>query len=104
MPVRGYVLIEAEVGRAKAVGEAVKALRHKDAKVIAPYGGDTAFLFQINRRGWPVGGNIEGKIARGATDYVTVTFDEEANRLLGECGPVLKTEKYAILSIRHCNR
>jgi hypothetical protein len=35
MSVRGYVLIEAEVGKAKAVGEAVTALEHKDAKVVS---------------------------------------------------------------------
>ncbi len=35
MTVRGYVLIEAEVGKAKAVGEAVKNLKHKDAKVLS---------------------------------------------------------------------
>ena len=35
MSVRGYVLIEAEVGKAKAVGEAVKTLSHKDAKVVS---------------------------------------------------------------------
>jgi len=35
MSVRGYVLIEAEVGKAKAVGEAVKALSHKDARVVS---------------------------------------------------------------------
>ena len=33
MAFRGYVLIEAEVGRAKGVGEAVLALRHADARV-----------------------------------------------------------------------
>ena len=30
---RGYVLIEAEVGRAKGVGDAVVALKHADARV-----------------------------------------------------------------------
>lgn len=35
MAVRGYVLIEAEVGKAKAVGEAVSGLRHPDARVLA---------------------------------------------------------------------
>jgi len=35
MSVRGYVLIEAEVGKAKAVGEAVHKVVHKDAKVTA---------------------------------------------------------------------
>ena len=33
MPVRGYILIEAEVGHAKSVGEAVTALNHGDARV-----------------------------------------------------------------------
>ena len=34
MAVRGYVLIEAEVGRSKSVGEAVLKLKHPDAKVV----------------------------------------------------------------------
>ncbi len=33
MTVRGYILIEAEVGRAKGVGEAVAKLQHPDARV-----------------------------------------------------------------------
>ena len=33
MAVRGYILIEAEVGHAKSVGEAVVALKHADARV-----------------------------------------------------------------------
>jgi len=35
MTVRGYVLIEAEVGKAKAVGEAVQTLTHPDARVLS---------------------------------------------------------------------
>ncbi len=35
MAFRGYVLIEAEVGHAKGVAEAVTALKHKDARVVA---------------------------------------------------------------------
>ena len=34
MAVRGYVLIEAEVGRSKSVGESVLKLTHADAKVV----------------------------------------------------------------------
>lgn len=33
MAVRGYVLIEAEVGRSKGVGEAVLKMKHPDARV-----------------------------------------------------------------------
>ena len=35
MSVRGYVLIEGEVGKAKSVGELVQALSHSDATVIS---------------------------------------------------------------------
>ncbi len=35
MAVRGYVLIEGEVGKAKSVGEAVQALVHPDANVLS---------------------------------------------------------------------
>ncbi len=35
MAVRGYVLIEGEVGKAKSVGEAVKALTRPDAQVVS---------------------------------------------------------------------
>ena len=35
MSVRGYILIEAEVGKAKAVGESVRAMIHGDARVVA---------------------------------------------------------------------
>jgi len=35
MAVRGYVLIEAEVGKAKAVGEAIRSVKHDEARVLA---------------------------------------------------------------------
>ena len=35
MAVQGYILIEAEVGKAKAVGEALQKLSHSDAKVVS---------------------------------------------------------------------
>jgi DNA-binding Lrp family transcriptional regulator len=35
LAIRGYVLIETEVGSAKSVGEAMQQLAHRDARVIA---------------------------------------------------------------------
>lgn len=70
-------------------GKAVDVLTEPDALVIAPYGGDTAFLYQTNRRGWPIGGAIEQKIVAGADYYVTTSMDEETQQLL---------EKHEILS------
>ena len=35
MSIRGYVLIETEVGSARAVGEEMQRLKHEDASVVA---------------------------------------------------------------------
>lgn len=37
-----------------AAGSAIDRITPKDAKVIAPYGGDTTLLYYTNRQGWPV--------------------------------------------------
>ncbi len=86
-----------------AAGEAANFILPPDAKVIAPYGGDTAFLYQINRLGWPIGGDIQSKIEKGATDYITVNFDEEAKLLSEKCQPAITVEETTIISLRNCN-
>ena len=60
-------------------GKAVDRLTPPDAKVIAPAFGDTMFLYQTNRRGWPIGFEIEKKIQMGATHYITTAYDDEAH-------------------------
>ena len=48
----------------------------KKGLVIAPYNGDTAFLYQTNQRGWPLmEGTLEEMIAKGAHYFVSTTFD-----------------------------
>lgn len=81
-------------------GQAADAVLPKDAKVIAPqYGGDTAYLFQINRSGWPIGGNIEEKIEQGATHYVSTTYDSEAKELEERYMIIEKTDQYIIIDL-----
>ena len=46
-------------------GQALDKLVAADALVIAPAMGDTQFLFQTNRRGWPIGFEIEDKFVYG---------------------------------------
>lgn len=86
-----------------AAGEAADAILLKNAKVIAPYGGDTAFLYQIRRQGWPIGGDIEAKIDKGATDYVSVIFDEETESLTKRCRPSIEFDEFVIISLRNCS-
>jgi hypothetical protein len=83
-------------------GRAADSLLPEYAKVIAPYNGDTAFLYQINRQGWPLGFDIEEKIAMGATHYVTVSptdSDLETKDLSERFTVLLRNEKFAIIDL-----
>jgi uncharacterized membrane protein len=75
-----------------AAGQAVDELLPKNAKVIAPYMGDTAFLYQTNRYGWPLlTHDIDQMISLGATHYVSVNFDTDTNKIIQN--PLFKTLK-----------
>lgn len=83
-----------------AAGKEVDRLVPGDAKVIAPYGGDTAFLYQTNRQGWPIGFEIEDKIRKGATHYVSLDpNDPEAVRLEREYQLLKKTQEYVVIEL-----
>lgn len=96
--VRGYYQINHwEIVKA---GRAADETLPPDAKVIAPYMGDTAFLFQINRTGWPLGFDIQDKIGKGAEYYVSTSYDDETNALMHEYKTVEKTPDFAIIDLR----
>lgn len=61
-------------------GKKADKILPKDAVVIAPYNGDTAFLYQINRKGWAfVTSSIKDMIADfGVTHYISVDKDNKA--------------------------
>lgn len=80
-------------------GKEVDRLAPKDAKVIAPYDGDTAFLYQTRRSGWPIGYYIDDKIAKGATYYVSVVYDNEARTLEKKYQVVEKTKDFIIIKL-----
>jgi hypothetical protein len=81
-------------------GKAADRLLPKDALVIAPAFGDTAFLFQTNRSGWPIGFDIDKKIQKGAEYYVTSSMNAEAKELEEEYMIVEKTKDYLILNLK----
>lgn len=84
-------------------GQAADKLLPFEAKVIAPYNKDTAFLYQTNRSGWPDGGDLINKVKAGATHYITVNRDDEANLLIKKSCPILdQTDKYLIIEIKDC--
>lgn len=82
-------------------GQAVDQLTEKNALVIAPAMGDTMFLFQCNRRGWPIGFEIEDKISKGASYYVSTADDDEARALAQKYLTIKKTNEYLIIDLKN---
>ncbi len=85
-----------------AAGKAADAILPKDAKVIAPYNGDTTFLYQTQRQGWPEGFDIDKKIAMGATAYVTVSptdADTETRDLAAKYTVLVRNDTFAIIDL-----
>lgn len=82
-------------------GEEADKLLPKDALVIAPYNGDTTFLYQTGRKGWPVvTASIERMIEMGADYYVSVNLSEpDTINFSNRFEEVVRTEKYVILDL-----
>ncbi len=84
-----------------AAGQAVDKLTPKEARVIAPYNGDTAFLYQTKRWGWPVvDDSIENIIKLGATVYVSVNLGSGDTKYVEEKFKTIeKTAQYIIIDL-----
>lgn len=95
--IRGYYDIQHPT--IVTAGKKVDELTPPAAKIIAPYQGDTAFLFQTNRTGWPIGFEIEAKISKGADYYVSVNYDDETNQLMEKYQVVEKNPDYVIIEL-----
>jgi hypothetical protein len=82
-------------------GAAIDAIAPKDAIVVAPYNGDTAFLYQTKRKGWPViDSSIDEIIEKGADYYVTVSFnDTDTLRISERFATIEKTNTYWIIDL-----
>ncbi len=83
-------------------GTAVDQLIPKDAKVIAPYGGDTTFLYYTNRKGWPVFDRTLKAFKKAGASYIAFadpTQDELNFKKLFK--PVKITSTYAIFDLTH---
>ena len=69
------------------------------AKVIAPANGDTVFLFQTNRTGWPIGFDIDQKISEGAEYYVSTSNDDEARELEAKYQVIEKNDAFILIEL-----
>ncbi len=82
-------------------GKKADEILPKDAIIIAPYGGDTALLYQTNRYGYPfVDRPLVQLIQKNANYLVSVDVGDSGIKKLSEnCKILEKTDKYIILEL-----
>ncbi|OGF99331.1 hypothetical protein A2153_05455 [Candidatus Gottesmanbacteria bacterium RBG_16_38_7b] len=80
-------------------GQAVELMTPAKALVIAPYNGDTAFLYQTRRAGWPImEKTVEEMINMSAHYYVSVNFDDLTKELYARATDAdLSRRKYKLI-------
>ncbi len=79
-------------------GKAVREVANDRSLVVAPYSGDTAFLYQTERKGWPIiEGTIQDMVAKGADYYVSVNYDDPTKALMQEALGNNNVHEYKIL-------
>jgi hypothetical protein len=82
-------------------GKAIDKIAPKDALVVAPYVGDTAFLYQTKRKGWPaIDDSIDNIIKKGANYYVSVDLGSVDTKMIeSRFKTVEKNDKYIIVDL-----
>lgn len=97
--VRGYYWINKP--QIVEAGKAVDRLLPKDATIVAPYNGDAAFLYQTNRRGYPITDRpLEKFIDQGTKYLVSVDVaDAGIQNLEKHCTVIDKTKDYVIVEM-----
>ena len=95
--IRGYYWVNhPEIVEA---GRKIDELTPKNAKVIAPYMGDTAFLYQTNRQGWPVTQKPLPEMIQMGADYIVITNpDNDALKLPYQV--LYKASNYIIFDLK----
>lgn len=82
-------------------GKRANELLPQDARVIAPYDGDTTLLYYINRKGWPVfQDSVDNLKVKGATHMVIVNPTENDFSGFGKQYEIIdSSDKYLILKL-----
>jgi hypothetical protein len=84
------------------VGKIADEILPPDARVIAPYQGDTAFLYQVNRYGWPaIVHDLDVLIDQGATHYLSINYDDQTNKVIADPLTTIieKTPQFVLLKL-----
>lgn len=84
-------------------GNWADAKLEKNAKIIAPYTGDTAFLYQTNRSGWPVEIYDFDQIIQSSSDpiyLISVNFDTYTNAMISKFNTIYRSDNFVVLKIK----
>lgn len=78
-------------------GAAVDKLTPKNAKIIAPYGGDTTFLYHTKRKGWPSFQNDIPVLVKLGADYLVLVNPTKEDYNFGKTYKIISTKPEYIL-------
>lgn len=86
-------------------GRAADKILPKDAVVVAPYMGDTSFLYQINRSGFPVVTLPVPEMVKRfkVTHYISVNRDDDTNYVLKRYKILIDNPKFVVADLREEN-
>lgn len=83
-----------------SVGKELDKILPKDALVVAPYGGDTSFLYNINRNGWPsFQDGIPSLVEKGADYLVIINPKKEDEGIGDEYKLIIKKPTYLLFDL-----
>jgi 4-amino-4-deoxy-L-arabinose transferase-like glycosyltransferase len=84
-------------------GKMVDKLTPKNSLVVAPYNGDTAFLYQTNRSGFPVEiydfPRLFSLYQNRPFYFVSTTYDNYTNSLISRFPAIFRSDQFIILSL-----
>ncbi len=83
-------------------GIAVQRLTQPEAVVVADYNGDSAFLYQTNRRGFTIlAAPVADLISKyGVSYYISTTYGDQTNKLMQQYPVVEETSEYVVLRLQ----
>jgi 4-amino-4-deoxy-L-arabinose transferase-like glycosyltransferase len=92
-------------GSIVVAGKEADRILPKNAVVIAPYNGDTAFLYQINRHGWAYVALPTDELIKkfGVTHYVSVNYDDKTNWVIKKYTVLEKEPGFVIVDLTRLN-
>lgn len=84
-----------------AAGRVVDRLTPKNAKVIALYNGDTAFLYQTNRQGWPSFEKRLSEMIKMGADYLVLVNPSDLDKSIGKRFKIVaQSPQYLLFDLR----